>query len=102
MPQFATTKRKEVDGLQGKAALEVVLRTDVPPNANVLGGCFVLSIKNIGTGEEVYKARYVVQGHTDREKNILVHNSTNLRQSSIKSLTAIAAIFGFRVWSQDV
>lgn len=43
-----------------------------------------------------------MKGHTDIEKNILVHNSTNLRQTSIRLLIAIAAIFGFRLWSQDV
>lgn len=43
-----------------------------------------------------------MQGHTIIEKNVLVHSSTSLRQRSIKALPAIAAIFGFRVWSQDV
>ena len=54
------------------------------------------------TEKEVYKSRYVVQGHTDTEKNLLVHDSTNLKQSSFRVLVAIAAIFGFRLWTQDV
>lgn len=81
---------------------EIVCKEDVPPGANVLGGRFVLAIKNADTSDEVYKARFVVQGHTVIEKNLLVHNSTNLRQGSVRVLVAFAAIFGFRLWSQDV
>lgn len=77
-------------------------RKDVPSDANVFGGCFVLAIKNARTEDELYKARFVVQGHTDIEKKMLVHNRTNLRQGSIRMLIAIAAVFGFRIWSQDV
>ncbi len=68
----------------------------------MLGGQFVLAIKNKNTGEMYYKARYVVQGHNDREKKRLVNNSTNLRQISVRTITALAAIFGFRIWSHDV
>jgi hypothetical protein len=62
----------------------------------------VLTIKNIGTDEEVHKARYVVQGHKDRDKKFLVHNSTTVRQSSTRLLVSLAATLGFRIWSQDV
>lgn len=67
-----------------------------------MGGRFVLSIKNVGTGEETCKARFVVQGHTDAEKELLVHNSTTLQKSSIRSLIAIATISGMRLWTQDI
>lgn len=100
--QFEEAKLKEIEGLVKRGTYEVVLKEDVPVDANILGGRFVLSIKNKDTNEEKFKARFVVQGHTDREKNILVHSSTNLRQSSIRTITALAAIFGLRVWSQDV
>jgi len=80
----------------------VVPKDEVPSNANILGGRFVLALKDVGTKGEIAKARYVVQGHRDKEKNLLVHNTTNLRQGSIKLLAALAAIFGFRIWSHDV
>jgi Reverse transcriptase (RNA-dependent DNA polymerase) len=44
----------------------------------------------------------VVQGHRDKEKNFLVHNSITNKQSSIRLILSIAAILEFRVWSQDV
>lgn len=100
-PQFTEAKKREILGLLDKGTFSVVLTEEVPPTANVLGGRFVLSIKNKGTQHEAFKARFVVQGHLDQEKSRLVHHSTNLRQSSIRTLTALAAILGFRVWSQD-
>lgn len=54
LPQFSAARRKEVDVLESKETLEVVLREDVPKNANVLGGRFVLAVKNAGTDEEIY------------------------------------------------
>ena len=99
---FDAAKAKELEGLVQKGVNKVLCKEDIPEGANVLCGQFVLAIKDIGTEQEVYKARFVVKGHTDAEKNILVHNSTNLRQSSIRTLIAIAAVFGFSLWSKDV
>ncbi len=88
-----------MQGLFDKGAYEIVIAEDVPDGGNILGGRFVLTIKNKNTGEMYYKARYVVQCHNDREKNRLVNNSSNLKQSSVRTITALAAIFGFRIWS---
>lgn len=99
---FEEAKAKDLAGIAERCVYEVVCKEEVSPHANVLDGRFILAIKNVNTDEEVYKAPFVVQGHTDIEKNILVHNRTNLRQSSIRVLVALAAVFGFRLWSQDV
>lgn len=99
---FDEAKSRELAGFAERGVYKVVCREDVPTGANILGGRFILAIKNVNTDEEVYKARFVVQGHTDIEKNLLVHNNTNLRQSSVRVLVEIAAVFGFRLWSQDV
>lgn len=101
-PEFVKAKLKEIEGLAEQGTYEVEWKEDVPKGSNVLGGRFVLCIKNKGSGGEGFKARFVVQGHRDREKSRLVHTSSNLRQSSVRLLTALAAVLGFRVWSQDV
>jgi hypothetical protein len=41
-------------------------------------------------------------GHRNHMKRALIHNSSNVSQSSIQLLKAIVAIFGFRAWSADV
>ena len=68
------------------------MKEDVPRDSNVLGARFVLAIKDTEKPDPIFKARFVVQGHKDREKNALVRESTNMRQSSILVLTAIAVI----------
>lgn len=67
--QFITAKKKEIQGLIDRGTWKVVLKEEVPKDANVLSGRFVLTIKNANTEEEVYKARYVVQVHRDKEIN---------------------------------
>lgn len=44
----------------------MVLKEDLDKDANMLGGHFVLTIKKKGTESEVFKARFVVQGHLDK------------------------------------
>lgn len=61
-------KAREVAGLAERGVHEIVCRKDIPDDANVLGGRFVLAIKNAHSKEQTYKARFVVQGHTDVEK----------------------------------
>lgn len=85
-----------------RGLFEVVCKEAVPEGANVMGGRFVLSTKNPGRKEELYKAPFIVKGHTDIEKHLLVHNSTTLKHHSIRILVELASIFGFEVWLQDV
>jgi Reverse transcriptase (RNA-dependent DNA polymerase) len=80
----------------------VTVSSELPTGANVLNGRFVVTIKDVGTEKEIYKARYVVQGHRDKEKTSMVHHNTTARQQSTRLLIGLAAIFGFRVCTHDV
>lgn len=102
MPGFVEAKKRELDGLIQKDTWEIVMKDEVPDDANILGARFVLALKYTEKESPVFKARFVVQGHRDREKAALLHESTNMRQTSIKVLTAISAVFGFHIWSTDV
>lgn len=76
--------------------------------ARIVEGCeracgrFVLTLKEFGTHNETPKARYVAQGHMDKEKEFLVHNTTILRQRSIRIIVSFAAVKGYRIFSHDV
>lgn len=61
-----------------------------------------MSLKEKGTDKEKTKARFDVQGHTDAEKNILIHNSTAIRPSSTCILISLTATYNFKLWSQDI
>lgn len=74
---FDVAKAKELSGLLEGGVYELVCKEDAQKDADVQGGPSVLDIKYIGAKQEVYKARFMLQGHTDAEKNIIVHNSTN-------------------------
>lgn len=102
LSEFVDAKYKEIKGLLDKGTWKVELKEDIPEGSNILTGRFVLCIKNVNIDQELYMARFVVQGQKDKEKKFIVHDSTNLRQSSTRLLVAIAAIFGFRIWSHDI
>jgi hypothetical protein len=77
--KFEEAKRKEIQGLIDRGTWKVVLKEDVADNANVLGGRFVLAIKDEGTEKEVWKDRFVVHGYRDHLKPSLVHDTATSR-----------------------
>ena len=83
-PEFAEASRKEIKGLVDRGTWKIALKKNFPKGANILSGRYVLVIKNVETDKPVLKARFVVQDHKDKDKNILIHNPTNLRQSSTR------------------
>lgn len=80
----------------------MVWKDDTPKDANIIGERCFLSIKNKDLDKEVNKAKYIVQGHKDIEKGVLVHNSANVKMTSIRILLTLAAIFSLKIWSRDV
>eukprot|EP00173_Palmaria_palmata_P003801 Plantae.Rhodophyta-Palmaria_palmata.ctg414.p1 GENE.Plantae.Rhodophyta-Palmaria_palmata.ctg414~~Plantae.Rhodophyta-Palmaria_palmata.ctg414.p1 ORF type:complete len:240 (+),score=24.17 Plantae.Rhodophyta-Palmaria_palmata.ctg414:3659-4378(+) len=95
-------RKKELRGLIQRGSFKVILREELSPGTKAMRGRFVLVIKNKDTDEEVYKARWVVQGFRDPMKQFLVHNSSNLRQEPARLLLSMASILRFRVWTVDI
>lgn len=89
--------KDEINKLMKRGVFDIVLREELPKNANILGGRFVLAIKDPNTKEERYKARLVVQGHRDRHKPYLVHASPNLKQDTVRMIISLASIMGFEL-----
>ena len=58
----------EIRDLVRRGTFKVVMRAEIPQNANVLTARFVLAIKHKITREVRFKARYVVGGNRDRLK----------------------------------
>lgn len=99
---FETAKLAEINGLKARKVWKVISRSKIPKDANILGGRFVLAIKNLGSSDQKEKARDIVQGHKDKEKPYMVHEIATLRSSSIRLVLSVAAIQGFRIFSLDV
>lgn len=99
---FKSAMNDEVQGLVKRNIWRIVEQGSVPKNANVMGGRFILTLKNYGTPEECAKVRYVAQGFRDRDKPYMVHDTSTLRISSIRLILSIAAVMQFRCFSHDV
>ena len=101
-PEMLEARAEEIRNLIKRKTFKVILKEDLPADANVLPGRFVLALKSTVDGKIFHKARFVIGGHRDRLKNFMVHSSQTLQPSSIRLLLALASIFGFQVWTSDV
>jgi Reverse transcriptase (RNA-dependent DNA polymerase) len=100
-PRMVEAKRKEIRGLLARETFKIVSKREIPQVANVLKGRYVISIKDIGTLNETWKARFVIQGHRDIEKDIMVRSSTNVQHRSLRLLFVLCSMLGFQIWTQD-
>lgn len=94
--------RAETEELLQRGTFKVIIREEMPPDANVIPSLFVLPIKSTEDGQIKFKVRYVIDGPRGSQKNITVHSSQTLKPSSIRLVIALAAIQSFDVWTCDV
>lgn len=99
---FLAAKEKELSGILKREIWQKVSEADIPKNANILGGLFILSLKNCNTPGEKAKVRYVEQGFNDRDKPYMVHDVSTLRMSSIRIVLSTSAVVGLRLLWHDV
>jgi Reverse transcriptase (RNA-dependent DNA polymerase) len=99
---FDAAKQKEIQGLIERGTWKEVLKDEMPENPNIMGGRFVLTIKDPCTSKEIYKARYVVQGFRNKKKTSPVHDASTSKPQSTKLLIGLAAIFGYRIFLTGV
>ncbi len=92
----------EIENLVRRGTWEMVLEEDVPKDANMITGSFFVTFEDVETEKPTFKARFVAHGNRDSDKDQFVHDSTTVRQSSVRLLVAIAAIMGFDVWTEDI
>lgn len=95
-------KADEVNILFKRKEFKIVHRYEVPHDAKIVRGRFVLAIKNVGSSDESCKARFVVQGHTVQSKGMIVHVSVSIKQQTICTIVDVSAIPRYILWSQDV
>lgn len=101
-PECRAAIKMEVDGILSRGVFRKVKKTDIPRDANVITTRMVLSVKDIGTSDEKYKARVAAHGHKDRDKHDRVHNSPSVRPISLRLLLTSASIRRYRIWATDI
>lgn len=95
-------RRAEIESLLSQGTFKVIRKDEIPPDANVLPGRFVLSLKTTDDERVKHKQWYVIRSHRDILKSMMVNSSQTLQIFSIRLLLAIASIFEFKVWTADV
>ena len=95
-------KKTEIRNLPERGTFKVILKQDIPSDANILPVRFVLAIKSTEDGEVKFKARYVIGGHRDNKKNLMFHTATTLQPQSIRLPIALSSMNDFDIWTSDV
>lgn len=75
-----------------------VNRVDLKPDAIILGGRFLFSLKKYVLPSEMAKVCYVAQGFRDKDKPFVYHDPSRLHASSIQIILATAAYLLFRIF----
>lgn len=65
---FMRAKKLGIDGLKEIRLLKVLQKSEIPVDANILGGRFVLVLKNVEAPDEKAKVSYIAQGNKDKDK----------------------------------
>lgn len=60
---FVQEKAAEVEGLNSRGLWKKILNEDAEKDGTIMGGRFILSLKNYGTPAEQAKFRYIAQGY---------------------------------------
>lgn len=102
MLDFIAAKNKEVEGMKMRKVWKKMDSSSVPENANIVGGRFVLTLKNFSTPEETAKVRYFAQGYKNSLKNMLAHAVASFRSLSIRLILSNAATLNLRLFLHDV
>lgn len=88
-------KRQEISFILKRGTSKIVLRSEIPNDANKLSCRYVLAIKDPGSDLEKYHTRFIFGGHRDVELDTMVRSSTTMQQQSFRML------FGWRSCTQD-
>jgi hypothetical protein len=72
-----------------------------PSHAYIIGTRIITRLKRIGTIDEEAKARLIIQGCQDAEKNRIVSNAPTVSHASIRILISFAANKNYSVCTKD-
>jgi hypothetical protein len=92
----------EVRGLFNRGAFLLVHVDAVSSHANIIGTRIITLLKHFDTIDEEAKARLIIQGCQDAEKNRIVSNAPTESHPSIRILISFAAIKVYHVWTKDI
>lgn len=75
---------KELDGLSEQKVFKIIAEKDIQVEGVLLPSRTTCAIKNLATLLERFKGSLQATGHKDSLKNILINDTSNLKQHKIK------------------
>ena len=75
---------------------------DVPPGSNIVGSHVVYRVKVSDTGEFKFKARLVVHGNEDAEKDNIRKDSATAHLTTIRLILSMAVCFNLKLGKIDI
>lgn len=91
-----------MDGINSGKIWTIVKEDDIPNDANIIGGRFIMTLNNCNTTAEKTKVQYFAQGFNDHDKHYLVNDTITLRISSNRTIPSFATIMVFLLFLHDV
>lgn len=93
---------QEVDGLNKRGYFDDIEVEKLPTNGNIPNSRFVLTMKQVGSQAQIFKAIPVVLGHFDKERSFLVHETKSLKNSSLQMILGYDSITEHKPRTQDI
>lgn len=91
-PKYTASRQKGIAGLLEKSVFKVVTPEEIPSNTQVFNSRFVDEIRNSGTNKAYEKSRLIVQVCNDKDKNLVLTQSTIIQRVSQRLVVCLAAI----------
>lgn len=82
--------------------LEKSVYGNIPSDANIIAGRFMLTLKTFWTSDRIPKVRYIAQGHVDSEISLMVHDVSSLHPTTIIINMDIATVCDIQLFPHDV
>jgi histone deacetylase 1/2 len=103
-PEWSASVQRELASLEKCNIMEIIEKEDLPEGAKPLDWTYVFKIKtDLNTGAKTYKSRATIRG--DRQKPGIDYDETFapvVRMKTLRTLLALAAIYGWHVHGMDV
>lgn len=102
-PRFKISRQQEFDGVLKKGGVIPFDRSKLPCNPNIIVNRFILTIKDLGTESERFKARWKLMGHTDQLLHEIANNFPMLMRITFRIILCCLIIYFIMVlWIRDV
>jgi hypothetical protein len=88
---YKFAKENAIAGLFDRRTFELIKEDEIQKGSNFLGTRFVLCLKQ-KDGKWIHKARLIIQGHKDNQKQSIVSEVRTVSRLSIRMLLSISAM----------